>query len=373
MTVVVRDVQAVWQADELGPVKVVFLRPMPRMAAVVVVDNLALGPAIGGVRWSPSVSVAEVARLARAMTVKNAAAGLPHGGGKAGIYLPPCPHGQARLAAMRAFAHAIEQLTDYIPGPDMGTDESCMAVVHDEIGRAVGLPAMLGGIPLDELGATGYGLACCAEALADDKIVDLDGARVVVQGFGAVGSHTARFLAERGARIIAVSDIAGATYHPDGLDVEGLLAAKRAGRPVAAFAGGTARERDEILWQECELLVPAAGPDVFTAGNAARVRAKVILQGANIPATAEAEEIFHRRGVLCVPDVIANAGGVICASVEQRGGSRAHAFTAIEEKIRANTCELLDRAGSDDASPRRAAMAMAMSRLRAAAGFRRRF
>ncbi|GAA3560583.1 Glu/Leu/Phe/Val dehydrogenase [Nonomuraea rosea] len=368
-----REITAAWQADELGPAKVVFLRPMPHMAAVVVVDNLALGPAMGGVRWSPSVSVSEVARLARAMTLKNAAAGLPYGGGKSGIYLPPCPDGESRYPAMRAFARAIEQLTDYIPGPDMGTDEGCMAVVHDEIGRAVGLPSVLGGIPLDELGATGYGLACCAEALAADKIIELDGARVVVQGFGAVGTHAARYLAERGARIIAVSDIAGAVHQDAGLDVEALLAAKRAGKPVAAFPGGTARDRDEILWQKCDLLVPAAGPDVFTAGNAARVRAKVILQGANIPATAEAEHIFHRRGVLCVPDILANAGGVICAAVEQQGGNRAQAFAAIEEKIRANTAELVDRLDAGDVPPREAATAMAMSRLRAAGGYRRRF
>ncbi|WP_222871556.1 Glu/Leu/Phe/Val family dehydrogenase [Nonomuraea sp. PA05] len=368
-----REVTATWQADELGPVKVVFLRPMPRMAAVVVLDNLTLGPAIGGVRWSPSVSVAEVARLARAMTVKNAAAGLPYGGGKSGIYLPPCPDGESRHPAMRAFARAIEQLTDYIPGPDMGTDEGCMAVVHDEIGRAVGLPSVLGGIPLDELGATGYGLACCADALAADKVIELDGARVVVQGFGAVGTHAARFLAERGARIIAVSDVAGATCREDGLDVEALLAAKREHRSVAAFPGGTPCDRDEILWKECELLVPAAGPDVFTAGNAARVRAKVILQGANIPATAEAERIFHRQGVLSVPDVIANAGGVICAAVEQQGGNHAQAFAAIEEKICANTAELVDRLDAGTSLPREAATAMAMGRLRAAAGYRRHF
>ena len=142
-----------------------------------------------------------------------------------------------------------------------GTDESCMAAVHDEIGRAVGLPSVLGGIPLDDLGATGYGLACCADALAADKLVDLDGARVVVQGFGAVGAAAASALAERGARIIAVSDIQGATYREDGLDVAGLLAAKKAGKPVADFAGGSPRRRDETLWLECELLVPAAGPD----------------------------------------------------------------------------------------------------------------
>ncbi|MCK2218990.1 hypothetical protein MF672_035115 [Actinomadura sp. ATCC 31491] len=369
----VREITAAWQADELGPAKVVFLRPMPRMAAVVVIDNVTLGPAIGGVRMTPTVSVAEVARLARAMTLKNAAAGLPHGGGKSGIYLAPSMDGAPREREMRAFARAIEQLTDYIPGPDMGTDESCMAAVHDEIGRAVGLPAVLGGIPLDELGATGHGLACCADALAADKVLELDGARVVVQGFGAVGAHAARFLAERGARVIAVSDVLGATYRASGLDVPALLDAKRAGEPVGSFRGGVRCERDDILWLECEILVPAAGPDVLTAHNAGRVRARTVLQGANIPATAEAERILHQRGVLCVPDIIANAGGVICAAVEQRGGGRAQAFGTIEEKIRANTAELLDRLAAADVAPREAATAMALDRLRTAAAYRRHF
>ncbi|TMS00279.1 hypothetical protein [Nonomuraea basaltis] len=216
-------------------------------------------------------------------------------------------------------------------------------------------------------------MTCCADALAADKLIDLEDARVVVQGFGAVGSHAARYLAERGARVIAVSDIAGATYREEGLDVEALLDAKKAGRPVGAFSGGESVDRDAILWLGCELLVPAAGPDVFTVENASRVRAKVMLQGANIPATAAAEQIFHERGVLCVPDIIANAGGVICASVELQGGGRAQAFAAIEEKIRANTAELVDRLAVGGVLPRSAADAMATGRLRAAGAYRRQF
>ena len=175
-----------WQP---GPAKVVFLRPCAGVGAVVVIDNVALGPAIGGVRVRPDVTVGEVARLARAMTVKNAVAGLPHGGGKAGIAALPrlAPTGHERM--MRAFARAIEQLTDYIPGPDMGTSETSMGYVYDEIGRAVGLPAVLGGIPLNELGATGFGVAVCAEVVSEAKVFGMAGGRVVIQGFGAVGSN----------------------------------------------------------------------------------------------------------------------------------------------------------------------------------------
>ncbi|WP_030925831.1 Glu/Leu/Phe/Val family dehydrogenase [Streptosporangium amethystogenes] len=368
-----REINASWMGDEMGPARVVFLRPTPWMEAVVVVDNLALGPAVGGVRQTPAVSPAEVARLARAMTLKNAAAGLPFGGGKAGITLAPIMDSKPHDREMRAFARAIEPLTDYIPGPDMGTDESCMAVIHDEIGRSVGLPGVLGGIPLDELGAAGYGLAYCAQTLAEAGVISLEDARVIVQGFGAVGTHAALMLKRRGAVVIAVSDSRGAISELSGLDVEELIAFKHAGGHVADFPGGSARQRDEILTMPCELLIPAAQPDVFTKDNARHVRAQVILQGANIPATPEAEQIFHERGVLCVPDVIANVGGVICATVEYAGGSPAQALATIEEKIRSNTTELMDRVTHDGCLPRKAAIDMAMARIRAAEAYRRRF
>jgi glutamate dehydrogenase/leucine dehydrogenase len=273
---------------------------------------------------------------------------------------------------MRAFARAIEQLTDYIPGPDMGTSETSMAYVHDEIGRAVGLPAVLGGIPLDELGATGFGLAVCAQVLADTKVLDLAGARVVIQGFGAVGSHSARALAERGATVIAVSDIGGAMWNPDGLDVAALIAHKADG-PVAGFGGGTAVPRDDILALDCEILVPAAQPDVVTSDNAGKISARVVLEGANIPISHEAEGELAERGVLCIPDVVANAGGVICAAAEYRGAGHAEAFAEIEEKIRDSTAELLDRSRPGGLTPRAAAEQMARERLGKAVALRRRF
>jgi glutamate dehydrogenase (NAD(P)+) len=367
------EISAGWAADELGPAKVVFLRLCTGVEAVVVVDNVVLGPAIGGVRVRPDVTVSEVARLARAMTVKNAVAGLPHGGGKSGIIalpgLPPVDHERV----MRAFARAIEQLTDYIPGPDMGTSETSMAYVHDEIGRAVGLPSVLGGIPLNELGATGFGLAVCAEVLSEVKVLGLAGARVAIQGFGAVGSNAARAFAERGAIVIAVSDIEGATCNADGLDVAALLAHKEAGGSVAGFAGGLPVPRDDVLGLDCEILVPAAQPDVVTTGNAGKISARVVLEGANIPVTGEAETELSERGVLCVPDVVANAGGVICAAAEYRGAGRVEAFAEIEEKIRDTTAEMIDRARRSLLTPREAVGQMARERLGRALALRRRF
>jgi glutamate dehydrogenase (NAD(P)+) len=362
-----------WAVDELGPAKVVFLRLDAGYEAVVVIDNTWLGPAIGGTRMRSDVTATEIARLARAMTIKNAVAGLPHGGGKSGIVAPPdlTPGDHERV--LRGFARAIECLTDYIPGPDMGTSERSMAYVHDEIGRAVGLPSVLGGIPLDELGATGFGLGVCAQALHDAKALQLAGARVVIQGFGAVGSNAAWALAKHGAVIIAASDIQGATWNADGLDIAELHAYKQTGQPVGGFPGGVSVPRDDILGYDCDILVPAAQPDVVTADNAGKITARVVLEGANIPITRDAETELHHRGVLCIPDVIANSGGVICAAAEHRSASKAEAFAEIEEKVSAATTELLDRTRHGLLTPRQAVDEMAWERLSAAAGLRRKF
>ena len=363
---------ASWAVDELGPAMVAFLRPCDGVTSVVVVDNLALGPAIGGVRMRPDVTAGEVARLARAMTVKNALAGLPHGGAKAGIAAPAMePDDHERV--MRAFARSMQRLTDYIPGPDMGTTERSMAYVRDEIGRAVGLPAVLGGIPLDQLGATGFGLAVCADVLSEARLLDLGAARVVIQGLGAVGWHAARFLAKRGAKIIAASDSKAAIWNPGGLDVAALGEHKRSTGSVAGFPGGTEVPRDDIIGFDCEILVPAAQPDVVTTENAGKISARVILEGANIPVTVQAEAELAERGVLCVPDVVANSGGVICAAAEYRGAGHAEAFAEIEEKIRDTTAELLDRIRQGSLTPRTAADHMAQERLGEALALRRKF
>ena len=326
--------------DELGPAKVLHLFASgPELRAIVVVDNVASGPAIGGVRMAEDVSLEECFRLARAMTLKNAAADLPHGGGKAVIFGDPKQPAERKEELVRAFAGAIAPIADYIPGPDMGTDETCMAWIADEIGRAVGLPPELGGIPLDKIGATGFGLAVCAEAAQEAAGIDLRGARVAVQGFGSVGQHAARFLAAKGALLVAASDSRGAVIDPDGIDVEALIALKDEGGQIRDTPKGRKAERDAVIDVACEIWIPAARPDVIRADNVDRLRARLVLQGANIAVTAEAEARLHARGVLAVPDFIANAGGVICAAVEYRGGTEAAAFETIAEKIRSNTAQ----------------------------------
>lgn len=358
--------------DELGPDKIVLVRDMRTgLEAAVVVDNVACGPAIGGVRMARDVTVEEVARLARAMTLKNAAAGLPHGGGKSGIKADPsCPLAD-KERLIRSFARAIRQLTEYIPGPDMGTDERCMAWVKDEIDRAVGLPRVLGGIPLDEIGATGFGIAVAAEVAAPEAAISLEGARVAIEGFGAVGQHAARFLSARGSRLVAASDSRGAVHNPEGLHLDALLAHKRAGRPVSEFPGGSPLERDALVAVPCEIWIPAARPDTLTLDNVDRLQAKLVIQGANIPATEAAEQRMQARGIVSLPDFVANAGGVMCASVEYHGGSEAQAFAVIEERIRANIRETLDRARKDQHLPREAATRMARARVVEASGYRR--
>jgi glutamate dehydrogenase (NAD(P)+) len=368
------DVDLARLSDELGPEKVIFLRDAEAgLDAILVVDNTAAGPAIGGIRMAEDISVTEVFRLARAMTFKNAAAGLSHGGAKSGIVADPGMPPGDKEALVRAFARAMRDVLDYIPGPDMGLTEANMAQIHDEIGRVVGLPRVMGGIPLDTLGATGFGVAIATEVAEELGYVTIDGARVVVQGFGAVGIHAARFLVERGAVVVGVSDSRGAIVAAAGFDLDKLIAFKQEGRPVAEFPEGESVPADALIGVDCDVWVPAARPDVFTADNAASVRAAVVVQGANIPATAAAESILHERGVLCIPDFIANAGGVICGAVEYGGGTERLAFEVIEDKIRRNTREVLEHALRDDLEPRAAAVAMATDRVREAMGYRRSF
>jgi glutamate dehydrogenase (NAD(P)+) len=358
--------------DDLGPSKLLWVRQQRfGLEAIVVIDNVACGPAIGGVRMASDITAAEVVRLARAMTLKNAAAGLPHGGGKAGIVASPTlPSGQ-KETLVRAFAHAIRELSEYIPGPDMGLNEESMAWIQDEIGRVVGLPKVLGGIPLDEIGATGFGLAIAAEVAAPYVNLDLRGSRVAVQGFGAVGMHAARFLSQRGTRLVAPSDSCGGIFNADGLNVEDLITHKRDGHPLNAFNGGTAVPGDELVGVDCDIWIPAARPDVLNEKNISHLKARLVLQGANIPATSEAETGMHSNGILNVPDFIANAGGVICASVEYHGGTQSQAMAAIEDRIRANTTEVLEKARKQKCTPRQAAVAMARSRVEEAMGYRK--
>ncbi|MDH3446761.1 MAG: Glu/Leu/Phe/Val dehydrogenase [Gammaproteobacteria bacterium] len=359
-------------ADDLGPLKVIHVHePGIDLKGVLVVDNVARGPSIGGVRMAPDVTTEECARLARAMTLKNAAADLPHGGGKAVLVGDPKMSKARKETLIRGFCCALREVEQYIFGPDMGTDEECMAWVKDEIGRSVGLPRELDGIPLDEIGATGFGLSHAVDVAQEFCEFELRGAKFAVQGFGAVGRHAARFLGQAGAVAVAVSDSAGTIFNPEGLDVEALIELKSTGKSVTESADGEKRDRDAIIDIECDIWIPAARPDVIHEGNVDRLNTRLIAQGANIPVTYAAEKILHERGILNIPDFIANAGGVICAAVEYQGSGEAAAFASIEEKLRRNTREVLETARREQILPRDAAFAMARRRVEQAMNYRR--
>jgi glutamate dehydrogenase (NAD(P)+) len=349
-------------ADEIGPEKIVHLyEPRTKMKAIVVVDNIAAGPAIGGVRMAPDVTTTEVRRLARAMTLKNVLAGLPHGGGKSGIIADPKTVNREQV--IRTFARGIINLQEYIPGPDMGTDEASMAYVYDETSRAVGLPRELGGIPLDEIGATGYGVAVCADIAKDYINLDLNGARFTIEGFGNVGRPAAAFLAEKGAILVGASDTKGTIYNSRGLNVQELIRIKETKGSVTDYKDGEVLKTTDLLMISTDIFIPAARPDVINEANSDVVDAKLIIEGANIPVTENAEKQLHDRGILVIPDFVANAGGVITASVEYHGGTETSAFERIKSTISRNTREILDRVYSEKTYPRETAMAIAKQRV----------
>lgn len=359
-------------ADDLGPTKIIHIHePTIDLKAVLVIDNVATGPSIGGLRMAPDVSTEECFRLARAMTLKNVMAGIPHGGGKCVLYGDPRMVKSEKERLIRGLACALADVHDYIFGPDMGTDEECMAWVKDEIGRSVGLPREVGGIPLDEIGATGWGLRHAVDVALHHCDFELEGARIVVQGFGAVGSHAARFLTESGAKLIGTADSCGTICNPEGLDVEDLRALKAGGKSVIEYGQGERLNREAVIDIDCDIWIPAARPDVINADNVHRLNTKLVVQGANIPCTYSAEKQLYERGILCVPDFIANAGGVICAALEYQGATVTAAFQTIEEKVRRNTDMVLEAMAVKDMLPRDAAITLARERLKKAMGYRR--
>lgn len=356
--------------DDLGPEKILHIYgPKTKLRAIVVVDNVASGPSIGGVRMASDVTTTEVWRLARAMTLKNAMACLPHGGGKSGILADPKTPEKEHI--IRTFARAIRNLEEYIPGPDMGTDETCMAYIYDEIGRSVGLPREIGGIPLDEVGATGYGVAESTDVAKDYINLDLKKARLTIEGFGNVGKNAAKFLSAKGVRLVAASDSKGTIYNPAGINVEELISVKENTGTVINYKDGEILETPKLLLISCDIFIPAARPDVINEGNADVIDTKLIVEGANIPITEGAEKMLHERGILYIPDFVANAGGVITAAVEYSGGTEEQAFDRIRATIRRNTKEVLDKVYTENLSPRESANLIARERVLKAMKYRK--
>ncbi|HET7690859.1 MAG TPA: Glu/Leu/Phe/Val dehydrogenase dimerization domain-containing protein [Nocardioidaceae bacterium] len=361
------------QIDEWGPEKVVCVSDRRTgMRGVLVLDNTARGMGKGGTRMSPTLTVAEVARLARTMTWKWAAVDLFHGGAKAGVLFDPTSPNKE--AALRAFGRALsnEVPSEYVFGLDIGLTEGDAAILLDELGRgaAVGLPRALGGMPYDELGVTGFGVAEAVDAACLAQGLPLAAARVAVQGYGAVGWAACRRLTELGATIVAVSNAEGAIYEAAGIDID-RLARLRAehGDGCLREYGGTLLDADTILFADADILLPCAREDLVDEHVARATTVRLVVEGANLPTSPKAKEILHARGIPLVPDFIANAGGIVAAahSMDARLSPFAvnpdDIFHMVTEKLRANTVEVLGASQRLSVTPHVAAQQMAETRV----------
>ena len=363
--------------DEWGPEKVVCVSDRRTgMKGVLVIDNSARGMGKGGTRMSPTLTVHEVARLARTMTWKWAAVDLFHGGAKAGILGDP--HSPDKEGILRAFARALrnEVPSEYVFGLDMGLTETAAAIFADELGyrgAAVGLPSALGGLPYDQLGFTGFGVAEAVDAAARVIALPLKGARVAVQGFGAVGFAAVERLVEHGAVVVAIATSQGAILDADGLDTGLLLQLRdQHGDACVYHYGNPVEPAEAVLRIDADILVPAAREDVIDKDIAASTRVKLIVEGANLPTTPAAREVLHARGLPLVPDFIANAGGIVAAahSMEARDSpfrvDPEAVFQMISTKIQANVVTVLDEAERRQVTSHEAAQLIAQERVRAA-------
>lgn len=361
--------------DDWGPEKVVLVSDAKTgMQGVLVIDNSARGMGKGGTRMQPNVSVQEVARLARTMTWKWAAADLFYGGAKAGIKFDPTS--ADKEAVLRSFVKALrnEVPREYVFGLDMGLTENDAAIINDELGdrgAAVGTPAELGGVAYDRLGVTGFGVAEAADQAATD--VALPGKRVVIQGFGAVGHAAAKRFDELGYTVVGLSTAAGSIHAPDGLDIDRLLAqrAELGDQLVDEYLPQRIAPGSE-LFLDCDILVPAALQDVLTEHNAGDVRARLVAEGANLPTNDGARDRLRAQGTAVVPDFIANAGGIVAAAYAMQARyspfrpDTAQIMATVSEKIRSNTATVLGQARLRDTTTHEAAFAMAKDRVRAA-------
>ena len=290
--------------------------------------SIIRGPAKGGIRYHPDVSLDEVAALAAWMTWKCAVVNIPFGGGKGGVICDPGKLSKAELERLtRRYAADLSDLfgpESDVPAPDVNTNEQIMAWIVDtysmherrtEYAVVTGKPLEVGG-SAGRREATGRGVLFCVREACDHLKLPLRGARVAVQGFGNVGSNAALLTAALGCRIVAVSDSRGGVHNPAGINARNLLLHKKASGSVVGFPGTEAISNEGLLEVDCDVLVPAALECVLTGENAYRIKATVVVEGANLPTTPAADAIFEKRGITVVPDILASAGGVTCSYFE---------------------------------------------------------
>ncbi len=363
--------------DEFGPEKILEVwDPKTGMHGFVVIDSTARGVGKGGIRMTPTVSVDEVARLARAMTWKNALAGLPFGGAKAGIVADPKTiTKEKKKEIIESFSKAIKSICPklYVAGPDMNTTEEEMKWFSEANGSwkaCTGKPANMCedtkcGIP-HEYGSTGFGVYHSTLIGAKYAKLDLKNSTVAIEGFGNVGWFAAKYLSEYGAKIVAVSDSKGVIYKKDGLDFKKLDQTKKEKGTVTQYGEGEILDAKEIINVEADILITAAIPDLIKIEDIEKIKAKLIVEGSNIPTTPEIEEELHKKGILVIPDFVANSGGVISSYAEYRGKGHQEMFKLVEKKIISNTKKVLSRSKKNGVKPRDSAMEIAVERVREA-------
>jgi len=343
--------------------------------------SIARGPGKGGIRYTPDVCLDEVRALASWMTWKCAVVNIPFGGAKGGVICDPKKMSQGELERMTR--RYTSEISDFIgpekdvPAPDVNTNEQTMAWIMDTYSMharttvtsvVTGKPLNLGGSQ-GRREATGRGVAVvCDESL---KYLNLpkEGCRVIIQGFGNVGSNTARLLHERGYTIIGIAEMDGGLYNPNGIDIYKLLEFKRRNNSVLGFNDAESMPSEELLVSECEILIPAATENVITSRNAEKIQAKIVIEGANGPTTAVADEILAKRRIFVVPDILANAGGVTASYfewVQDRMGyfwKEQRVIDQLEDIIRSSFDDVVRYAEAHNVNNRIAAYMLAIDRV----------
>jgi glutamate dehydrogenase (NAD(P)+) len=313
-----------------------------------VTHNIARGPSKGGIRYHPDVTLDEVKSLAMWMTWKCALMNIPFGGAKGGISCNPKKLSEMELQKMtrRFTTEIINEIGPEkdIPAPDVGTDGRVMAWIfdtysmnkgHSVLGVVTGKPLNIGG-SLGRLEATARGALYCIREAVRKQDSTINGQRVVVEGFGNVGMFLAKFLAEEGATVLAVSDSSGGIHNPKGIDVDTAIAHKQETGALAGLKDAESISDEDLLLLECDVLAPCALEQVITTENADKVKAKIVCEGANGPTTPAADEILEDRGVLVLPDVLANAGGVVVSYFEWVQGLQEYFWKEDEVNARLN-------------------------------------
>ena len=316
----------------------------------------AVGPTMGGIRFHPKVTEDDVKALSMWMSMKCGICDLPFGGGKGGIICNPRTMSFGELERLsRGYVRAISQVvgpTKDIPSPELYTNSQIIAWMLDEYSRLrqFDSPGFITGKPLALGGAEGWeqagakGITICIEEAAKRREIPIEGARVIVQGFGNAGGYVSKFLQEAGAKIIGISDVYGALYNPDGLDIEYLLDRRDSFGTISTLFDNV-MTNEELLTKDCDILVPAAIANQITAENAHNIRAKIVVEAASGPTTLEATSILSERDVLLIPDVLAGAGSVTVSYIEWVQNKQGLYWDEeeIEEKLREKIVQAFDR------------------------------